>query len=505
MYDVKIVNGTMISGAEGEQPWPGCVAVKDRRIAALGRDISGPARQTLDAAGQAVCPGFIDIHTHCGIGPNLNYLQAGVTTVVTGNCGMSVKADELAGTVARVAGRSGPNIAHLIGHNTVRLEAMGNVARAPTSAELDDMTRQVATAMAAGAVGFSSGLTYMPGNYADAAEVGRLAKVAGEAGGFYATHMRDERDGVLDSIAETLNIAEAGGLPAHISHLKAAGFSVWGRSREVLDMLHAARARGRDVTWDQYPYTASSSHLQIILPGWLQEGTPDEIRARCLEPVTRARAKEELIAQLRRMFDGDGARIMFATSAEPGLSGRTLADLARSSGRSDSVADLAETVLDFVVRHPEPHTNSCVFHYMSEEDVRRILQDPVTIVASDGWGVDYGQGHPHPRHYGTCPRVLGHYARDEKVLPLAEAVRRMTAMPAARLGLADRGVLAEGAWADLVVFDPATIRDTATFEHPHQYPVGLSWVVVNGEVVVDHGQPTGRPAGVFVARETKRA
>jgi N-acyl-D-amino-acid deacylase len=505
MYDVKIVNGTIISGVEGEQPWPGCVAVKDGRIAALGRDISGPARQTLDAAGQAVCPGFIDLHTHCGIGHNLNYLQAGVTTVVTGNCGMSAKAGEIAVTAAKVAGRSGPNIAYMIGHNTVRLEAMGNVARAPTSAELDNMTRQVAAAMAAGAVGFSSGLTYVPGHYADTAELGHLARAAGDAGGYYATHMRDESEGILDSIAEALSIAETGGLPAHISHLKLQGASVWGRSRAVLETLNAARARGRDITWDQYPYTASCGHIQLLLPQWLQEGAPDEVRARCLEPSARARGKEELIAKLRRMYDGDGARILVATSPEPALAGRTLADISRAVGRSDSASDLAETVLDVVARNPKPYTIYCVYHSMSEDDVRGILRDPVTMVASDGWSIVFGQGHPHPRQYGTCPRVLAHYARDEKVLPLPEAVRRMTAMPAARLGLAERGVLAEGARADLVVFDPTTVRDMATFDQPHQYPEGIAWVIVNGQTAVDHGKPTGRLPGMFVARPSGNA
>lgn len=505
MHDLKIVNAMVVSGVAGEQPWPGGVAVRDGRIAALGKDIPDAARQTLDAAGQTVCPGFIDLHTHCGISHNLNYLQAGVTTVVTGNCGMSAKAAEFAGTIARVAGRSGPNIAYLIGHNTVRLEAMGNVARAPTPAELDNMTRQVAAAMAAGAVGFSSGLTYVPGHYADTAELGCLAKAAGDAGGYYATHMRDESEGILDSIGETLSIAATGGLPAHISHLKLQGASVWGRSHAVLETLNAARARGRDITWDQYPYTASCGHMQLLLPQWLQEGAPDEVRERCLEPATRARGKEELIAKLRRMYDGDGARILVATSPEPAMAGRTLADITRSVGRSDSASDIAETVLDFVARNPKPYTTYCVYHSMNEDDVRRILRDPVTMVASDGWSIVFGQGHPHPRQYGTCPRVLGHYARDERVLPLPEAVRRMTAMPAARLGLADRGVLAEGAWADLVVFDPTGIRDMATYEMPHQYSKGLAWVIVNGQVAVDHGNPTGRLPGMFVARSSENS
>ena len=503
MYDVKIVNGTIVSGLEGESPWPGCVAVEDGRIAAVDRDLPGAARQTLDAGGQVVCPGFVDLHTHCEAGHNLNYLQAGVTTVVTGNCGVSVKSGELAGTAAKVAGRSGTNLAYMIGHNTVRQEAMGNVARAPTAAELDNMTRQVAAAMAAGAVGFSSGLTYVPGHYADTAELAHLARAAGDAGGYYATHMRDESEGILDSIAETLDIAGTGGLPAHISHLKTQGASVWGRSGVVLDTLNAARGRGRDVTWDQYPYTASCGHMQIVLPQWLQEGTPDEVRARCQEPAARARAKEELTETLRRMYDGDGARILVAASPEPDRAGRTLAEISRAVGRSDSVSDLAETVLDFVARNPKPFTTYCVYHSMSEEDVRRILGDPVTVVASDGWSVVFGQGHPHPRQYGTCPRVLGHYARDQKLLPLPEAVRRMTAMPAARLGLADRGVLVDGAWADIVVFDPAAIRDTATFDRPHQYPEGVSWVIVNGQVAVDHRQPTGRLPGVFVPRPSK--
>ncbi len=496
MHDLKIENALLVTGREEAALRPGSVAVKDGRIAALGHGVAGAARQVLDAGGQVVCPGFIDLHTHCTPGPNLNYLQAGVTTVVGGNCGFGRLGDLPRST----AGRSGVNLGALVGHNSVRQEVMGNVDRAPTAAELERMAALVEQDMAGGAMGFSAGLTYVPGHYAATPELVRLARRAAEAGGIYTVHMRDEGAGVLDSIAETVRIGEQAGLPAHISHLKVSGAHVWGRAREVLATLDAARARGVDVTWDQYPYTASCGRIWLLFSQRLQAGTAEERQARLLDPAGRAEAKADLTACFERNYAGDMTRVTIVGGPDPALTSRTLAEASRAAGRSAAVPDVADTVLDLVTRYPDLTAIYCVFHSMSESDVRAILRHPGTMVASDGWSVAFGVGHHHPRQYGTCPRVLGRYARDERLFPLAEAVGRMTRMPAARLGLRDRGVLAEGAWADLVVFDPAAIRDRATFENPHQYPEGIAWVLVNGQVVVDHGRDTGVRPGVFVAR-----
>ena len=500
MFDLKIVNGPIVSGAGGDEPSAGSVAVKDGRIAAVGDPLTGDARQVLDAEGAVVCPGFIDLHTHCVVGHNLNFLQAGVTLAVGGNCGFS-KAP-VAETAARCSGACGPNLAYLTGHNTARIAVMGNGDRQPTATELDRMRQLIADDMAAGAVGFSAGLTYVPGHYAKTDEVVSLAKVAADCGGYYAVHMRNESDRIRESVEETLRIGREAGLPVHISHIKLSGCNAWGQSEAVLSLLDGARKRGLDATQDQYPYTASCGRILLLLSQWLQEGTADELRARLTDPTTRARAQEELVRKLDTAYGGDTSRVTIATAPEPRLEGRTLAEMAGLVGLSASTSDVAKAVLDLVVQYPEQQAIYCVFHAMSEDDVRCFLRHPFTSVASDGWGIEMGAGHPHPRQYGTCPRVLGHYARDEKLFPLPEAIRRMTSLPAGRLGLTDRGVLAEGAWADIVVFDPDTIRDRATFDAPHQYSEGIAWVLVNGQIAVDHGRPSGLMPGVFVPRPT---
>ncbi len=498
MYDLKIENASLITGPEEAKPQAGCLAIKDGRIAAIGPSVSGDAAKTLDAAGQTLCPGFIDLHTHCKPGPNLNYLQAGVTTVLGGNCGFGRVGD----TPKVTAGLSGPNLAMLVGHNTVRLEVMGNVNRAPSASELDQMIALVASDMSAGAMGFSAGMTYVPGNYAETEEVIALARAAADAGGIYTAHMRNEHERVIESIVETERIGREAGLPAHISHLKANGAKNWGRATEMLTALEAARARGLDLTWDQYPYPASCGRILLLFSPHLQEGTPDELRERLLTPATRAEAKADLMANCERDYAGDMTRVRIATAPDPTLAGKTLADLV--PGNAPALEDVVEAILDLVAKYPTHTDIYCVFHGMSEDDVRELLRHPGTMPASDGWSVRFGEGHAHPRHYGTCPRVLARYAREQKLFSIPEAVRRMTAMPAARLAMNDRGILAEGAWADLVVFDPEKIQDTATFENPHQYPKGIAWVLVNGQVVVDHGSDAGVRPGVFLARNARQ-
>ncbi len=494
MFDLKIMNGSMISGLD-EPPRHGDLAIRKGRIVAMGAEVSAPAQRVLDVKGKTICPGFIDLHTHCLSGANSNYIRSGVTTVVGGNCGFGRVAPDIA---EQAQGRRGPNMALLSGHNSIRNDVMGNVRRAPSSAELDRMIRLVADDMANGAMGFSSGLTYVPGNYAETSELIALARPAADAGGIYTSHMRDESIGLLDSIAETARIGDDAGLPAHISHIKADGADVWGKSAAALAALDAARAHGTDITWDQYPYTASNGRMLLLFSQWLQEGSEDDLRTRFLNSGMRSRAKADLIKRIQRKYNGDPSRVVIATAPEPALMGRTLADAAVAAGRTPSVADVAETVLDLVARYPQQTAMYCVFHSMAESDVQRFLRHPVTMIGSDGWSVVFGEGHHHPRQYGTFPRVLGHYVRDARVLDLPDAVRRMTRMPAARLGLTDRGILEEGAWADLVVFDPDTIRDMATFEAPHQYPEGIEMVIVNGNTVVENGRETGCRAGRFL-------
>lgn len=507
MFDMIVEAGFLVDGT-------GCparradVAISQKRIAALG-DLSGAAsRLRLNAAGRIVSPGFIDLHTHCGFDPkhsraglNLNYLQQGVTTVVGGNCGFGpVDFQHMLAELATA--KDGPNLAMLIGHNSVRLAVLGQDDRPPTPAELEEMKRLVSMAMDAGAVGFSSGLYYVPGCFADTAEVVALAKAAAAHGGFYSTHMRSEGDDVEHALAEAIAVGRESGLPVEVSHHKVAGVRNWGRSVQTLALIEQARREGVDVAPDQYPYTASCARVGTLMPRWVCAGGEAQAHARLADRDTRARIRADVVARFHDIYGGDLSRIMIASSVvAPDLAGKTLAEIAAARGAADPYADVAEFVMDLGRERPASADTMCIFHSMCETDVVRIMGYPHTVVASDGWGIEMGAGHPHPRLYGTFPRVLGRYVREQRLFTLEEGVRRMTSLPAARLRLGDRGVLTPGAWADITVFDAAAIADRATFADPHRYPVGIDYVIVNGAVVLDHGTHTGALPGVFVPRQ----
>jgi len=499
LLDLKVVNAALVPG-DGSEPAPGEVGVRDGRIARVAAQIAEDARTVVDAQGHALAPGFIDLHTHVHTGPLVNFLRQGVTLAVGGNCGHSpLDLAQAARELERTP--TGPNIALLVGHGSVREAVLGWADRAPGAAELDRMQGMVCRAMESGAMGLSTGLVYAPASYAKTDEVIALAAVAAQAGGFYATHMRDEWDHSLEAIGEALHIGATAGLPVHISHHKAKGRNNWGLSERTLARLDAARQQGRDVTHDAYPYTASQASIFLLLPGPVCEGGTEAIRARLADREARAQARSRLIAALEGRYRDDLSDVVVATCAhDSGVEARTIAEVTHARGRGGGLADAAETVLELVAADPRPEATYCVYHSMSEQDVRRILGHPYTAVASDGEKVPFGKGRPHPRHYGTFPRVLGLYCREESLFSLGEAVRRMTGLPARRLGLTDRGRLAEGAWADLVLFDPQTVRDRATFEDPHQYAQGFDLVVVNGTVVVREDRPTGALCGQFVPR-----
>lgn len=501
-YDLKIVNARLIDGS-GAPARPGEAAVSGGRIARLDTRVSGEARRVIDARGGALAPGFIDLHTHCLPAANENYLQSGVTLVVGGNCGFSP--GDIAAAAAAAPGARGPNIAFLYGHNTARLAVMGNIARAPSAAELERMKALVAAAMGAGAVGMSTGLTYVPGHYADTGEIIELARVAAEAGGIYTSHMRDEGEHLLESVRETASIGRSAGLPAHMSHLKVVGRKNWGLAREVVTLLEEYERAGLDLSQDQYPYTASCGRILLIFPQWAQEGGPAEMSARLEDRSRRAEIRAALCRRWEDYYGGDGERLVISSAPDRALNGLSIAALAARSGRGNNPADLAETVLETVARFPGQEDVYCVSHAISEDDLAQIMRLPRTAVASDGWAPRTPEEVPHPRSFGTFPRVLGLYAREKKVFPLEEAVRRMTALPAARLGMTDRGVLREGARADLVVFNPETVRDRADFAAPRRGPEGIETVLVNGEVTVEAGRFRGVCAGRFLPRPEKRA
>ena len=500
-YDLLIKGGRVVDGTGA--PWVRTdVAVRGDAIVAVGPRIEAPARRTVNAAGRVVAPGFIDIHTHARRGifevPTAdNYVRQGVTTLVEGQDGSSPL--PLGAFLAKVAAlRPAVNFASLVGHGSIREAAMGAEDRPPSAAELARMQDLVREAMLDGAFGLSTGLFYVPGTFARTDEVVALARVAGERGGIHISHVRDEAAGVGASVEETITIGEDGRLPTQVTHHKIVGKASWGRSVETLRLLAEARRRGVDATVDQYPYTASSTSLAAALfPVWALEGGAEAVARRLASPAARTRIREVVVNKIRNERGGGDARNIqvAACGFDPSLEGKSLAGILVGRGREPTVENAADLALEIVARGGA----SGVFHAIAEEDVERILASPLTMVASDGEIPVFGRGAPHPRSYGTFARVLGVYVREKGLLTLEEAVRKMTSFPAARLGLLDRGLIRPGMKADLVVFDPATIRERATFERPHQYAEGVSLVVVNGEIVLDGDRMTAaRPGRVLL-------
>lgn len=359
------------------------------------------------------------------------------------------------------------------------------------------MKELVRAAMQDGAFGLSTGLYYVPGNFTPTEEVIELAKVAGQMGGIHISHMRDEASGVLDSVAETIKIGELGGLPTQVTHHKIIGTGNWGRSADTLRMIREARARGVDVSLDQYPYTASSTGLGALLPQWAQEGKQADVVNRLSDPQTRARIKGAVIDNIKfNRGGGDPKNIVVARCEwDRSLEGKSLAQITRERGRSSSIEDAAETAMELVAKGG----GSGVFHAISEDDVLAIIKDPMTMIGSDGEIPIFGQGAPHPRSYGTFARVLGVYVREKHAIGLEDAIRKMTSLPAARLSLHDRGLLRPQMKADIVIFDSERVRDKATFAAPHQYAEGFSYVIVNGAVILDDSKITDARPGQVLA------
>ena len=478
-YDLLIRNARVVDGTGS--PWfRADIAVRGDTIALIAPTIDAPATTVIDASGQVVAPGFIDLHVHAfggavlasGVLPIIevptadNYVRQGVTTLISGPDGFSPI--PLGPVFERVRAQGiTPNLGAFVGHGSVRDAVIGTVNRPPTAAELERMKSIVSQAMRDGAFGMSTGLFYVPAAYSRTDEVIELARVAGAMGGIHVSHMRNEAGGLIASVAETIEIGEKGGLPTQVTHHKAIGKAVWGKTAETLRMLDEARQRGVDATSDVYPYLASANTIQAsLLPAWAQEGGRAEILKRLADPVTRRRILLETIQViLEERGGGDPHNIQLsACEWNPALAGQRLDDVAAGRGRSRSLEDSADTALWLV------ENGGCggIYFAMDEGDLQRVLKHPATMVASDGGVVVFGRASPHPRSYGTFARVLGRYVRDLKVLSLEDAVRKMTSFPAQRIGLGDRGVLRAGLKADIVVFDPATVRDLATFERPHQ-------------------------------------
>jgi N-acyl-D-amino-acid deacylase len=499
-YDLVIKNGRIVDGTGS--PWyRGDVGVRGDTIARIAPRIDAPATRTIDAAGKVVAPGFIDIHTHSRRGifqvPTAeNYVRQGVTTLMEGPDGSSPL--PIKPFLERVAAlKISPNFALFIGQGTIRDQVIGPLNRKATEPELEHMRGLVRQGMEDGAFGLSSGLFYVPGTFTPTAEVVELAKVAGRMGGIYISHMRDEANGILDSVRETIEIGEKGGLPTQVTHHKVIGKANWGRAVDTLRLVDEARARGVDATIDQYPYTASSTSIQAaLMPAYALEGGRDAVLKRLQTAGMRNELRKEtarIIAEERG--GGDPNNVQLARCDwDHSLDGKRLGDVTKARGFEPTIDNAAETVFWIV----EKGGCAGIFHAINEDDLQRILRHPATMIGSDGEVPIFGEANPHPRSYGTFVRVLGRYVRELKTITLEDAVRKMSAFPAQRIGLADRGVLREGMKADVAIFDPATIRDLATFERPHQYAEGVSQVIVNGQVVLDGSTMTdARPGRIL--------
>ncbi len=493
-YDLVVVNARIIDGTGN--PWfRGSIAIKDGRIARVGLFDYARAKHVIDAKNQMVAPGFIDVHAHTEDifdQPTAeNFIRMGVTSLVTGNCGGSTT--EVGEFLGRFKEKPlSVNMATLIGHNSVRSKAMGLDNRAPTSEEQQKMNAIVEQAMKDGAVGLSTGLIYLPGTFAKTDEVVELAKVASRYRGTYASHIRDEGNDVAAAIIEAINIGEQANMPVEISHFKISAKSLWGQSAMTLGLVRAARERGLSVTVDQYAYPASSTSLDVRMPNWAVAGGRDEGRKRLADPATRKKIVDEMKQDLKKKNFKDYSFAYVASfRSNPEYNGKNIAEITKLAKGNNKLESQIEQILEMYGKGGA----SMVYQVMSEADVKTIMQEPFTMIASDSGVRQFGSGVPHPRGYGNNARVLGHYVRELKVVSLEDAIRKMTSLPAQTFNFRDRGQLREGFAADLVIFDPATVGDRATFDKPHQYAVGFTFVIVNGQVVFDGTKMTGAMPG----------
>src|SRR5450759_3719070 len=505
-YDV-IMSGARVVDGSGSPWFLADIGIRGDSIAAVGALGNAPAGVRIDAKGMVVAPGFIDIHSHgrrglAAVPTAENYLREGVTTIVEGPDGSSPLPiapflDGIRKTAVSV------NFATFVGQGSIRQAVIGLANRPATAAEIEKMKDLAAQAMRDGAFGLSTGLFYVPGNFTPTEEIIELARVVGKMGGIHISHMREEASHVLDSVRETIRIGEEGGLPTQITHHKMIGQPNWGKSVNSLKLVEEARGRGVDVTIDQYPYTASSTGIAALVPQWALEGGQKSTSERLAAPDQRARIKAAIVQSLKvDRGAGDPKNVTIVNCAFDGtLAGKNLTQLTQARGVEPSMENAAETVMDLVNRGG----CSAVYHAIAEEDVVRIMRSPFTMIASDGDIPVFGQAAPHPRSYGTFARVLGVYVREKNVLTLEDAVRRMSAYPAQRLKIWDRGMLRPGMKADVIVFDPATVADRAEYDKPHQYSVGVHDVLVNGKLVLRKDKVTAeRPGRVLLGPSAER-
>lgn len=499
--DLLIQGGSLYNSDENKL-YQSDLGILDDRIVFIGNDYSGEAAKTINVEGLVVSPGFIDMHAHLDplmrIPDATSHLRQGVTLALGNPDGGGFW--PFAETMDSIESLPlGMNVAYLVGHNVVRRQVMNMDNRAPTTEELEQMKSHVNSAMDAGAFGISTGLKYLPGAFSKVDEVIELSKIASAKGGIYTSHLREEGLGLIEGVAEAILIGREANIPIVLTHHKAIGMPVWGKSKVTLAMIDSAREVGIDVMADQYPYTASYTGISVLIPAWARAGGQDAFIERCNDPAM----KDSILSGiefniLNDRGGGDLRRVQLAlTPWDESLSGKTLQDWAEREGMESNAANGAKLVMKAQLTGG----GTAIYHAMDEADVERIMQHPMTMIASDGRLTNLNDGWPHPRWYGTYPRVLGTYVREKAVLDLPTAIRKMTLLPADRLGLEDRGRLMEGAIADITIFNPETIADNSKFTDPHHYPSGIDFVIVNGKLTVDNGEMTETRAGRLVRKE----
>jgi len=525
-FDLIVKNGRIVDGSSN--PWfRADIGIKDGKIVKIGKIDEKTAEKIIDAKELIVTPGFIDMHAHDDLiffkdPSNKPKLQQGVTTVVIGNCGISPapinkNTLEVLKAYTGILGKDinfdwtsygefldklealeelGTNVAGLIGHGTVRIAVMGIEVRDPTEEELEEMKKLVAHSMEEGAFGMSTGLIYPPGVYSKTEELIELSKVVAEYEGYYATHMRDEADRLIEAVKEAIRIGREAGVSVEISHHKAAGKANWGKIRETLKLIERAREEGIDVTADAYPYTAGSSYLAAILPPWAHEGGEKKLKERCRDPKTREEMKrfiEERTDWQNFIKEAGWENIVLAYSPNyPGFIGKSILEISKEWKKNPY-----DVVFDIIAE--DGTSAEMIIFMMDEKDMEIVISHPYVMIGTDG--LDTGEGNPHPRAYGTFPRVLGVYVRDKKLMFLEEAIRKMTSLPAQRLGLKDRGLIKEGFWADIVIFDPKKIKDNATYQNPRGKPEGIEYVIVNGVISIEKRQLSGENGGRVLRKD----
>jgi N-acyl-D-amino-acid deacylase len=503
-YDIIILNGNIFDGS-GQKSFKADIGITGEKITFIGDGKNMNAKRVINVDGMAISPGFIDLHAH--LEPILqtpdaeSHVRQGVTLALGGPDGGSLwPFGQALKKISKMP--LGMNVAYLAGHNTIRTNVMKLDNREPSKAELSKMKNQVAQAMEEGAFGLSTGLKYLPGTFSKVDEVIELSKVAASYGGFYTSHLREEGLGLIDAVKEAILIGKEAKIPVVLTHHKAIGKPSWGKSIETLKMVDAANDSGLDIQIDQYPYTASYTSLSVLIPSWALEGGLEDFRSRINAPFYRDSIKQGIIFNiLNDRGSGELKRIQFGkVDWYKALEGKTLEDWCQEK----KLAPTPENGADLIIEAQMKGGAGAIFHAIDDGDVDRIMQHPKTMIASDGRLSVPGFGHPHPRAYGTFPRVLGHYVRDRKLLSLENAIQKMTSMPAKRMGLTDRGTIESGYYADIVIFDPVTIRDKSTFEKPHQYPEGIRFVIVNGVITVDDSVFTENRAGKVLFKPVKK-